>query len=344
MRSKALIVIALCLLGSTFALAQDEEGGGGGRGRGGRGRGNQPPPPAPETTAPDIAGVVAGGTKVQLVKEGFTDAQGMVAAPDGSVLFTERSANKITKVDRDGNLTTYMENTRAANGISFDPKGRLIGVRYGDAPGVAVLAPAPSVLSSKFGNDGYGHPKDLVVDKKGGVYFADQAGIFADGIQPGVFYVTPDGKTLKVANDIQRPSGVALSPDEKSLYVSDALGTRIKVMDVQPDGTVKNERNFVEMFDRMPTHSMADGMTVDAVGRLYVATFRGVVVISPEGKLLGRIPIPRQPLNIAFAGADKKTLYVLGGEMGLRDAAAIPEFGSLYKIPMLAEGYKGRSR
>ena len=126
MRSKALIVIALCLLGSTFALAQDEEGGGGRGGRGGRGRGNQPPPPAPETTAPDIPGVVAGGTKVQLVKDGFTDAQGIVAAPDGSVLFTERTANKITKADKDGNLSTYLENTRGANGISFDPKGRLI--------------------------------------------------------------------------------------------------------------------------------------------------------------------------------------------------------------------------
>ena len=341
MRSKALIVIALCLLASTFALAQDEEGGG--RGRGGRGRGNQPPPPAAETTAPDIPGVVAGGTKVQLIKEGFTDAQGVVAAPDGSVLFTERSANKITKVDKDGNFSTYMENVKETNGISFDPKGRLIGVRYN--PGeVVVLAPAPAVLSSKFGNDGYGHPKDLVVDKKGGVYFPDQAGIFADGIGPNVFYVTADGKTIKVASDIQRPSGVALSPDEKFLYVSDALGTRIKVMDVQPDGTVKNERNFVEMFDRMPTHSMADGMTIDAAGRLYVATFRGVVVISPEGKLLGRIPIPRQPLNLVFGGADKKTLYVLGGEIGLRDAAAQPEFGALYKIPMLTEGYKGRSK
>ena len=343
MRSKALIVIALCLLGSTFALAQDEEGGGG-RGRGGRGRGNQPPPPAPETTAPDIPGVVAGGTKVQLVKDGFTDAQGIVAAPDGSVLFTERSANKITKADKDGNLSVYLENTQAANGISFDPKGRLIAARYGASPAVAVLAPTPSVLSSKFGDQGYGHPKDLVVDKKGGVYFPDQAGIFADGIGPAVFYVTPDGKTLRVANDIQRPSGVALSPDEKSLYVSDALGTRIKVMDVQPDGTLRNERNLVEMFDRLPTHSMADGMTVDAAGRLYIATFRGVVVVSPEGKVLGRIPIPRQPLNLVFAGADKKTLYVLGGEMGLRDAAAQPEFGALYKIPMLAEGYKGRSR
>jgi gluconolactonase len=343
MKSKALLVIAcvvLAMLLPGLSSGQDDEGGGRGGGRGGQ---NQPPPPAAETEATSIAGVVAAGTKVQLVKEGFRDAQGATAAPDGSLLFAERSTNRIHKVDKDGNISTYMENTRGVHNFSFDSKGRAIGLRW-DPPQVALIAPTQTVLSDKFDGAGYGRPKDLVIDKKGGVYFTDQLGIFADGIGPGVYYVRPDGRTIKIATDISRPSGIMLSPDEKTLYVTDSVGTFIKMFDVQPDGNARNGRNFAEAYERRPTHSLADGLAVDAAGRLYAATYLGVLVFSPKGEQLGRIRIPRQPVNLAFAGPDKKTLYVLGAILGLRDADSQPEFGSVYKIPMLAEGYKGRAK
>jgi gluconolactonase len=293
--------------------------------------------------APDIPNVVAGGTKVQLVKDGFQDAQGAVAAPDGSLLFTERTANRVMKLDKDGNISTYMEGTNETNGISFDSKGRAIAVQF-NPPRVAVLAPTKSTLADKFEGHGFGQPKDLVVDKKGGVYFTDRLGIFAEGVGPGVYYVKPDGQTIKIASDVPRPSGVTLSPDEKTLYVVDSLGTFLKALDVQPDGSARNERNLAELFDRRPAHSLADGIVVDAAGRLYIASYRGVVVVGPDGKKLGTIPVPRQPVNLAFAGPDKKTLYVLGAVLAARDANAVPEFGAIYKIPMLAEGYKGRAR
>jgi len=348
MKSKALIVMAGVVLATLLpglpghpglSWAQDDEGGarGGGRGQ------NQTPPPAPETEATNIPDVVAAGTKVQLIKEGFQDAQGATAAPDGSLLFTERSANRILKVDKDGKISTYMENTRGVHNFSFDSKGRAIGLRW-EPPQVAVIAPTPAVLSDKFEGAGFGRPKDLVIDRKGGVYFTDQLGVFADGIGPSVYYVKPDGHTIKISSDISRPSGIMLSPDEKTLYVTDSVGTFIKMFDVQPDGSVRNERNFGEAYERRPTHSLADGLAVDAAGRLYIATYLGVLVFSPKGAELGRIRIPRQPVNLAFAGPDKKTLYVLGAILGLRDADSQPEFGAVYKIPMLAEGYKGRAK
>jgi gluconolactonase len=343
MKSKALIVIACCLLGSTLAWAPDDEGGGGGgRGRG-RGAANEAPPTARDTVAPDISNVVAGGTKVQLVKDDFKDAQGAAVLPDGSLIFPERSLNRIMKLDKDGNITSYMENTSQANGFAFDSKGRLIAVQFQPAQ-VAVLAPTKSTLVDKVDGHGFGQPKDLAVDKKGGVYFTDRLGIFAEGVGPGVYYVKPDGQTIKIASDIPRPTGIALSPDEKTLYVVDSLGTFVKQFDVQADGTVRNERNFAELFDRRPAHSLADGATVDAAGRLYVSSYRGVVVVSPEGKVLGTIPIPRQPMNLAFGGPDRKTLYVMGAVLTARDAQALPEFGAIYKIPMLAEGIKGRAK
>ncbi len=331
MRSKALIVVAFCLLGSTFALGQRGDGQ---RGGGGGGRADQPPPP-PFTLAPDIPGVVAGGTKVMLIKEGFNGAQGATQAPDGSLLFTERMANKITKIDKDDNISSYMEDTSATNSFSFDAKGRAIGVQWMPA-GVAVLAPTKMSLADKFENHGFGRPNDLTIDKKGGVYFTDDLGIPADMIKPAVYYVKPAGGVIKIADDIARPNGLVLSPDERTLYVLDTNGDSLRAFDVQADGSTKNERSFATIEDGVRktdagTNSGADGGAIDGAGRLYVTSNAGVQVFSPQGKHLGSIPTPRQAQNLAFAGPDKKTLYVLGGN-------------AVYKISMLAEGYKGRAK
>ena len=333
MKSKALMVMALCLIGSTFALAQRGEGQRGGGGGGGRA--DQPPPPL-FTLAPDIPGVVKGGTKVELIKEGFNGAQGATQGPDGSLLFTERMANKITKIDKDGNITTYMEETSATNSFSFDSKGRAIGVQW-MPPGVAVLAPTKSQLADAFEGHGFGRANDLTIDKKGGVYFTDDLGFPDKMIKPAVYYVKPAGGVIMLANDIARPNGLILSPDEKTLYVIDTNGDALKAFDIQGDGSGKNERTFatitegVRKTDTGGTNSGADGGAIDGAGRLYVTTNAGVQVWNPKGEHLGTIPTPRPPQNLAFAGPDKKTLYILGGN-------------AVYKVQMLAEGYKGRPK
>ena len=325
MKAKALIVIALCLLGATLVLGQ--RGGGGGRQ-------DQPPPPL-FTLAPDIPGVVKGGTKVELIKEGFMGAQGATQAPDGSLLFTERMANRITKIDKDGNISSYMEGTSATNSFSFDSKGRAIGVQWMPA-GVAVLAPTKVSLADQFEAHGFGRPNDLTIDKKGGVYFTDDLGIPENMIKPAVYYVKPTGGVIKIADDIARPNGLVLSPDERTLYVLDTNGDALKAFDVQADGTARNERTFATITAGVRktdtgTNSGADGGAIDGAGRLYVTSNAGVQVFSPKGEHLGTIPTPRQSQNLAFAGPDKKTLYVLGGN-------------AVYKVQMLAEGYKGRAK
>ena len=318
MRLSAIVVTVLWLCGTGLVSAQ------------GRGGATQPPPA--ETVTPEIAGVVAAGMKVVPIKDDVQNAQGAIAAPDGSLLFTERVLNRITKLDPAGNFSPYLENTDATNSFTIDRMGRLIVVQY-TPPQLAVLAPTRRVLADNFEGQKFGRPNDLVVDSKGGVYFTDDM-----APPPGknaVYYVNPAGQILKITDRMGRPNGVQLSPDEKVLYVADPIGEHVMAFDVQPDGTVRNQREFarLEGVTRAETGvtSGADGIAVDAAGRLYVSSRIGIQVFSPQGQHLGTIPVSRTIQNLAFAGPDKKTLYLMGS-------------GALYKIDMLAEGYKGRPK
>ena len=317
MRLSAIIVTAwLCGIGLVSA----------------QGRGGPPQPPPAETVAPEIAGVVAAGTKVVPIKDDVQNAQGAIAAPDGSLLFTERVLNRITKLDPAGNFSIYMENTDATNSFTIDPMGRVIGVRY-NPPQLAVLAPTPRVLADNFEGQKFGRPNDLVVDSKGGVYFTDDM-----APPPGknaVYYVNPAGQISKITDQMGRPNGVQLSPDGKILYVADPSGEHVMAFDVQPDGSVRNQRQFARLegvtrADAGVT-SGADGIAIDGAGRLYVSSRIGIQVFSAQGQHLGTIPVSRTIQNLAFAGADRKTLYLMGS-------------GALYKVQMIAEGYKGRPK
>jgi gluconolactonase len=126
-----------------------------------------------------------------------------------------------------------------------------------------------------------------------------------------------------------------LSPDEKTLYVADSYGEYLVAFDVQPDGGLTNRRNFGKFAgvtkEERGFNSHADGIAVDSEARVYVGTLQGVQVFDAKGKHLGLIPVSQRPQNLAFAGADKKTLYIAGQ-------------GAMYRLQMLSQGYKGRAK
>ena len=264
--------------------------------------------------------------------------EGPTVDRDGNVDFTDIITQRILKLSAGGVLSTYRENSNAANGLLIDPQGRLIaceGAAF-ERPGVKVrgtprvtrtdLATGQvEVLADSFEGRPLVGPNDVTIDGKGRLYFTELNGA-------AVYRIDGPGKLARIlsAPDVRSPNGIQISPDDRTLYLVEANqaqgGPRlIRRYDLQPDGTVRNMRVH---YDFSPGRS-ADGMSIDTQGNLYaaagmnqlrgtsetLATKTGVYVISPDGKLLKMFPIPEDFItNTAFGGPDMKTLYVTAGK------------------------------
>lgn len=309
----------------------------------------QDKPVAPLRT-PGIAGVVAAGTPIELIKEGFSGTEGPVALPDGSLIFTETQANRITRIAQDGSTSVFVEGSNGSNGLGFTANGDLYAVQVlKTRVGIVFPQPKARTLADNFEGLPFGRPNDLVVDQKGNVFFTDSganpapaaanasapAPAQAVTAKPAVYRISAKGELKRLAWDIERPNGIQLSPDDKVLYVANTLGEYVLAYDVAADGTVGPRRQFAKLDGWRKTEtggtSGADGLAVDDAGRVYVASNIGIQVFGPKGEALGTITLPKQPQNIAFAGEDKKTLYAVGR-------------GAVYRFPVLTPGVAGRAK
>ncbi len=287
-----------------------------------------------------IAGVVAAGAKAELVQDGFQFTEGPVWSPEGFLLFTDNRASRIYRLGADGKATVYRENTLGMNGLAFDRKGRLLACEGGGARIVAVARDGTvTSLASRYREQPLVRPNDLIANRSGGVYFTDPGPRPApDQVaarKPAVYYVPPEGEVQLVTEEIARPNGITLTLDEKTLLVADTRGEHVAAFDVRPDGSTTNRRNFTRLSGVQRTEggiqSGADGMTLDSEGRLYVTTLSGIQVFDRAGHSLGTISVPNKPSNLAFGGADRRTLYITAGD-------------SLFRLSMQSRGAEGRAK
>ena len=312
--------VAVGVLIGTSALAQ--------------GGGQEGASPPDSYTATSIPGVVAAGTKIELVETGLGRTEGPVAMQDGSMLVS--SSNSILKVDSSDNVSTFIEDSNQTNAMGWDHQERLISVqRARGNEKVGVLYPPEQVttLADNYQGQPFNSLNDVALDKRGGAYFTDTQGIY---------YLPPGRSVSRIIDEVPRPNGLVLSPDESTLYVHNKDGVYMLAFDVAPDGTISNRRNFARYKSvRIPGHADptwdedngADGMAVDSEGRVYAATNVGVEVFGPLGDLLGVMPVQwgaendriRKPQNVAFGGPDRKTLYIVGA-------------GTIFKVRTLSQG------
>jgi gluconolactonase len=276
-----------------------------------------------------IPGVVAPGSQPELVQEGFTFTEGPLGTADGGLYFTDIRVNRIHRLDATGTITLAYEQTNGANGLALTRTGDLL-IAEGDGKRISRRGRDGKLATLTEGTPSqpFLAPNDLIADAKGGIYFTDPGPRPVVPGRPTFVYYLPRGahQPLVIDATIARPNGLTLMRNGKTLIVDDTLGVAVFAYDVQPDGTVKHKRLFADLHDIAPgQESGADGLALDRADRLYISTVTGVQVFDARGRYLGTLKFPRQPANVAFAGPDKRTLYVTARE-------------GLYRLKMLAQG------
>jgi gluconolactonase len=277
----------------------------------------------------EIPGVIAAGQLwKQVWQQDGNNADGMIGTKDGGLLIAQNDKSDVVKLNRNGQVSIAYSDTNTGGALSMNTKGVLFLVSRGLNQAIVELAPRRKIFANRFQGDPLDCSgsalNDLTADSKGGVYFT----------MGGLYYADPKGVVAKYGDNL-RTNGIMLSPDEKTLYVTN--GGMLIAFDVQKDGSLTNQKDFA----KLEAGGAGDGSAVDSTGRLYVSSNPGVQVFGSDGKFLGLIPTPRGINSMAFSGPDKKTLYVVslireGNPTTIRD--------ELYEIPMIAQGYKGRAK
>ena len=270
--------------------------------------------------------------------------EGPAVDAEGNVFFSDIANNRIMKRAADGRLSVWRADSGRANGNMFDAQGRLVtceGAEFGDGGRRRITRTdmrtgAVEILTERYEGKRYNSPNDLVIDNQGRIFFTDprykedRSDLELD--VEAVYRFDPDGRVTRILSQpaIQKPNGITISPDNRTLYLVDSSPTpggnrKIWAFDLSPDGFPSNRRL---VYDFAPGRG-GDGMRTDVQGNLWIAAGihrprhanetgdvpTGIYVITPRGEVLGRVPVPEDTLtNLAFGGPDLKTLYIVSGK------------------------------
>jgi gluconolactonase len=279
---------------------------------------------------PDLDGLVDANARVEKVSGGFTFTEGPIWRPSGVLWFSDVVGNVVRQWSPDGKVVELLKpggydgdglpagGFVGPNGMTAGPDGAVMLCQHGNRR-IVRIAPDMSVtpLVDRFQGRKLNAPNDLVYRSDGTLFFTDPPyGLPGGDADPakelpfnGVFKLR-GGKLDVIINDLTRPNGIAFSPDERTLYVSNSDETRRIWMryDVAPDGTVANGRMFFDATAHTEG-GVPDGMKVDVRGNIWATGPSVVFVFSPDGKHLGTIRPPEDPANCAW-GDDGHSLYI----------------------------------
>ncbi len=260
-----------------------------------------------------LVGIVEAG-EPQLLASGFVFTEGPLWVAEGYWLFVDVRTSHVYKLVPGGEVEVVRENSDQSNGMTYDMQGRILvcemesrQVQRWESDGT--LTPIATHWDGKRLN----RPNDVICASDGSIYFTDP-GIRMEEHEKeldffGVYRLGADGDLQPIIKDFDFPNGLALSPDEGTLYVANTRpDMHIRAFDVQPDGTVSNGRVFAELVSDAP-EGAPDGMKVDTEGRVFCTGPGGCWVYGPSGEHLGTIVLPEVPANCAFGGDDYRTLF-----------------------------------
>jgi gluconolactonase len=294
---------------------------------------------------PALDALVAPDAMVEQIAWGYQWAEGPVWVKDGGyLLFSDPPRNKIYRWAPGAAVDVFMDpagydgdpnpalREPGSNGLAVDASGALVMCDSGTRAlaRVDLKNKKKKIIVDKFDGKRFNSPNDLCIAKSGAIYFTDPPFGLTDGInsavkeQPfsGVYRLAPDGSIAVLDKELNYPNGVALSPDEGTLYVTNSDRTRpiLKSYTLGPDGMPTGNDVVFDMTPMMlpDVKGSPDGLKVDVDGNLFVAGPGGILVLSKEGKLLGEITVTsRAAPNCAF-GEDGSTLFICATDIVAR--------------------------
>jgi len=304
-------------------------------------RGQAPAPATAKTLGtiervdPRFDQIIPRGAALEVLADGYKWVEGPVWDRKASrVLFSDIPSNSVFEWTEAGGAKLFLKPSGylgeapftgrepGSNGLTFDKEGRLVLCQHGERRVARREADGRfTALADRYQGKRFNSPNDLVFSSKGDLYFTDPAyGLpktFDDPARElswtGVYRLSPDGKLSLLVQDLKAPNGIALSPDEKTLYVAQSFAERAVVMayDLRPEGTVANGRVFFDMTPWMKTKGpgLPDGIKVDRAGNLLSTGPGGVHVFTAKGEHLGSLITGVSTANLAFGG-DGSVLYV----------------------------------
>lgn len=261
-----------------------------------------------------VQDILDDSAKLEKVAGDFQFIEGPIWHPDGFLLFSDIPANIIYKFASNQQVEVFRRPSGKANGNTLDKENRLLTAEHENRRVSRTEKDGKVItLADRYEGKRLNSPNDLVVKSDGSIYFTDPSYGLSKKQEElgfyGVYRLAPDGKLTLLVKDLVLPNGIAFSPDEQKLYVNNSEAKYIAVFDVKPDGTVTNERLFADLKDASQG-GVPDGLKVDLQGNVYTTGPGGVWILSPDGKLLGKISVPETATNVAWGESDRKTLYI----------------------------------
>jgi gluconolactonase len=278
-----------------------------------------------------LGAIVPPGARLERVARGFEFTEGPVWTRDGALLFSSPNTNTIYRWTPAGTVTVFRPKSGYAgcdigrytqpgsNGLTFDPQGRLVICQHGNRRVIRVEPHGNiAVLAETYAGKRLNSPNDLVFASDGTLYFTDPPfglpGMFADPKKELPFsgvYRVRDGVVTLITPDLAGPNGIALSPDERYLYVGNWDPEHKVVMRyaLNGNGAAAGGEVFFDMTGAEGEDAI-DGLKVDTAGHVYVCGPGGIWLLSPRGEHLGTIRLPESPHNLAWGDQDARTLYI----------------------------------
>lgn len=300
-----------------------------------------------ERLDPALDALVPPDAKMEVIGEGFAWCEGPVWVPAGQfLLFSDIPHNAIVRWDAKSGCKPYLKPSgytgkdarggeSGSNGLVLDRKGRLILCQHGDRRVARLESPWDSpeppkyvTLADRYEGKRLNSPNDAVADLRGNIYFTDPPYGLEKGMDDpkkelpfqGVYRIGPEGKLTLLVTEMERPNGIALSPDEKFLYVANSYEKRPVIMmyQLRDMGNIGKSRVFYNARDLAGKPGACDGMTVDAQGNVFATIPGGVGIFTPNGKQLGLLATGDRTANCEFGGDDGSTLFIAANHRVLR--------------------------